>query len=97
MKQKPKYLLKYGMKEVEANEVEDLLKLTKNITLPWEVFRVYKSAMNGLERSKSVLTIKMIEDAKRMDERGYHRDVIAKRIGVGRFMVDKIIGVNASI
>lgn len=94
---KPKYLLKYSGKEIENDSLDEIMRLAKTLSVHWEVFRVYKSAMQKDDRTKSVLTIANIEEVKRMSERGYSRDVIAKRVGLGRFYVDKIIGKHAVI
>ena len=97
MNQKPKYLLKYLEKEIENDSLEELIRLAKNLTVRYEIFRVYKSAMFKDERNKSVLTIKAIEEAKRLHGKGYSNTIISRQLGLGRFYIDKIIGKNAII
>jgi len=90
MDPKPKYLLKYCGKEVESNDLEKLVQLARNLTDYYEIFRVYKAKF-ALERKKAIFTAAEIEDSERMEQRGYSRDVIARKMGVSRFYIDKIL------
>ena len=95
MDPKPKYLLKYSGKEVESNELSDLTRLAKNLSVHYEIFRVYKAKF-ALERTKSVLTAEEIASSIRMEERGYSRAVIARKMGKSRFYIDKILDQKVS-
>ena len=90
MDPKPKYLLKYSGKEIESNDLDQLLLLAKNLIEYYEIFRVYKAKF-ALERRKSILTQAEIEDSERMDRRGYSRDVMARKMGRSRFYIDKVL------
>lgn len=94
MNQKPKYLLKYGRKEIENDSLEELVRFAKTITDYYEIFRVYKSAM---EEPKKILTIETIEEANRMFKRGYSRDIVGKRLGLTPHYMNKLFGKNAIV
>lgn len=89
MNQKPKYLLKYEGKEVENNNLEEIMRLAKNINVYYEIFRVYKASF---DRTKHIANMHEMKDVGRLFNRGYSRDVIAKQVGLSRFCVDKILG-----
>lgn len=96
MNQKFKYLLKYSGREIESNSLDDLLILAKHLTDYYEIFRVYR-AIHSIERKKSVFDFNEIEKAIEMEQRGYKRDVIARRMGMTRFYVDKVLDANLTV
>lgn len=89
MNQKSKYLLKYELKEVENNDLEEIMRLAKNLTVYYEIFRVYK-ASNA--RIKTIANMEEMKEVGRLFNKGYSRDVIAHQTGLTRFYVDKILG-----
>lgn len=89
MNQKPKYLLKYELKEIENNDLEEIMRLAKNLTVYYEIFRVYKSSD---DRIKSVANMEEMKEVGRLFNKGYSRDIIVRQTGLTRFYVDKIIG-----
>jgi hypothetical protein len=97
MNPKPKYLLKYGDKEIEDNDLDEIMRVVKTLTVYYEIFRVYKSATKLEDRTKSILTIRNIEEAKRLHAKGYSNAVISRQLDLGRHYIEKIIGVNAIV
>jgi len=93
MKQKPKYLLKYGETEVENDSLEELLRLAKSLITYWEVFRVYKTPK---EEDKQVLNIEAMENILRLHKKGYNYKSIKRTTGVSEFWIGKVIGRNAN-
>lgn len=89
MNQKPKYLLKYELKEIENNDLEEIVRLAKNLTVYYEIFRVYKGSD---DRIKSVANMEEMKEVGRLFNKGYSRDIIVRQTGLTRFYVDKIIG-----
>lgn len=94
MNLKPKYLLKYLEVEIEDDSLEELMRLAKNLTVYWEVFRVYKS---GLQEKKTVLTIDNIEKVINLKKRGYNFKSIKRQTGLSEFWIGKIVGKNSIV
>lgn len=88
MNQKPSYLLKYGPREIPSDSLEELRRLAGVLNEDYEIFRVYKS---GFEEVDRVLNAKMIAEATRMHGRGYTKRIIAQRLGLTSHEMDKII------
>lgn len=88
MNEKPKYLLKYGIKEIPSDSLEELMRLVPSINEPYEIFRVYKSKFDDADK---ILNAKMIEEARRMHSRGYSKSIIGKRLGITPHHMNKII------
>jgi hypothetical protein len=96
MNPNPKYLLKYSGREIESNSLDELLTLAKHLTEYYEIFRVYR-AVHSLERKKTVFDFNEIQKAIEMEQRGYKRDVIARRMGMTRFYLDKALDANITV
>lgn len=89
MNQKPKYLLRYESREIENNDLEEIIRLAKSLTVYYEIFRVYKGSD---DRIKPLANMEEMKEVGRLFNRGYSREVIARQMGITRFYVDKIIG-----
>lgn len=94
MNQKPKYFLKYGTIEIENDSLEEIMRLVKNLTVYWEVYRVYRSFPQDRKR---VLNIRMIEEAFRLHKKGYNYPTIERQLGITKHYLEKILGKNAIV
>jgi hypothetical protein len=93
---KPIYLLKYSNKEIESSDVQELMRLAKNITDYWELFRVMKSEVHKSEH-RSYITCEEVDEVKRLHGKGYSAKVICNRVGLTKDRYQLVIGQNAII
>jgi hypothetical protein len=96
MKYKPIYLLKYSNKEIESDNVEDLLRLASNIADYWELFRVMKSPMQK-SAQRSYITCDEVDEVKRLSGKGYSHKIIQNRLHLPQSKIALIVGQNAII
>jgi hypothetical protein len=93
---KPIYLLKYSDKEIESDNVEDLIRLAKNISAYWELFRVMKSPVHKSE-NRSYLTCNDVDEIKRLRSKGYSAKIICSRLHITKDRFQLVEGQNAII
>ena len=82
------YELHYG-KKVVPGRLEDLRRLTKTLSCPWNIYGVVRSSMEQLSKEK--MTIIDMREALRLNKRGYSKHILAKKYHVCEEYMNKVI------
>jgi len=85
---KIRYELHYG-KKVVPGRLEDLQRLAKTLSCPWNIYGFVKSSMEQLSKEK--MTIIDMREALRLNNRGYTKQILAKKYHVCEEYMNKVI------